>query len=62
MDPKLLVRGNASATPMTLLTKQEAETLVRQASSIARVPATTKDVQNAVSGNSRDTFVLLLKK
>jgi len=47
---------------MTLLTKQEAETLVRQASSIARVPATTKDVQNAVSGNSRDTFVLLLKK
>jgi hypothetical protein len=47
---------------MILLTKQEAERLVRQASSIARVPATPKDVQAALSGNSTDTIVLLLKK
>jgi hypothetical protein len=47
---------------MKLLTKLEVEKLVRQASSLARVPATAKDVQNALSGNDRDTIVLLLKK
>jgi hypothetical protein len=47
---------------MKLLTKQEAEKLVRQASSIARVPPTTKDVQDAIGKNDRDTVVLLLKK
>jgi hypothetical protein len=47
---------------MKLLTKSEAEKLVRQASSVASVPATTKDVQNALSANDRDTIVLLLKK
>ena len=30
---------------MTLLTKPEAEKLVKQASSVARIPATMKDVQ-----------------
>jgi hypothetical protein len=47
---------------MKLLTKTEAEKLVSQASSIARVNATTKDVQTALNGNDRDTIVLLLKK
>jgi hypothetical protein len=46
---------------MILLAKQEAEKLVRQASSIARVAATAKDVQAALSG-SKDAIILLLKK
>ncbi len=50
--------GAAGRVPMKLLTKTEEETLVRQASSVARVPATTKDVQNALSANDRDTIVL----
>jgi hypothetical protein len=46
---------------MTLLTKPEAEKLVKQASSVARIPATTKDVQAAVHGN-KDVIILLLKE
>jgi hypothetical protein len=46
---------------MILLTKREAEKIVRQASSVARVPATTKVVQNALNGNNRNTILLLLK-
>ena len=46
---------------MTLLTKKEAEQLVKQASSVARIPATTNDVQAAVAGN-KDVIVSLLKR
>jgi hypothetical protein len=46
---------------MTLLTKPEAEQLVKRASSVARIPATTKDVQAAVAEN-KDAIVLLLKR
>jgi hypothetical protein len=45
---------------MTLLTKQEAEQLLRRASGIAQVPATTKDNQAALSGN-KGAIVLLVK-
>jgi hypothetical protein len=46
---------------MTLLTKKEAETLVRSASSVARIPTTAKDVQAMLAAN-RDAILLLLKK
>jgi hypothetical protein len=46
---------------MKLLTKSEAEKLVRQASGVARVPATPKDVQDALRGNDQKMIVLLLK-
>jgi hypothetical protein len=46
---------------MTLLTKKEAEQCVKTASRVARIPATTKDVQAAVAGN-KDVIVLLLKR
>ena len=46
---------------MTLLTTPEAEQLIKQASSVTRIPATTKDVQAAVAGN-KDVIVLLLTK
>ena len=46
---------------MTLLTKKEAETLVRSASGVARIPATTSAVQ-AVLASNKDAIVLLLKK
>ncbi len=46
---------------MTLLTKREAEQLVKNASSVARIiPATTTAIQAAVAGN-RDVTILLLK-
>jgi hypothetical protein len=46
---------------MTLLTKREAEELLRQASSVARVPATTKDIHAAMTEN-KDATILLLKR
>jgi hypothetical protein len=46
---------------MTLLTKPEAEQLVKQASSVAKIPATTKDVQSALTEN-KGAVVLLLKR
>ena len=46
---------------MTPLTKKEAETLVRQASNVARIPATTKDVHAVLAAN-KDAILLLLKK
>ena len=45
---------------MKLLTKREAEELLRQATSVARVPTTTKDIQAALSEN-RGAIVLLVK-
>jgi hypothetical protein len=36
---------------MTLLTKKEVEQFVKNASSVASVPATTKDVTAALAGN-----------
>lgn len=47
---------------MTLLTKREAEELVKKASSIALLPTTTGAIQSALGGNSKDLVVLLLKK
>jgi hypothetical protein len=47
---------------MTLITKSEAEQLVKRASSIAKVPATLKEVQAALAGNTKDIVVLLVKK
>ena len=44
---------------MTLLSKKDAETLVKAAASIARVPA--KDVQAVLAAN-KDAIILLLKK
>jgi hypothetical protein len=46
---------------MTLLTKPEAEKPVKQASSVARIPATARDVQTALAEN-KNAVVLLLKK
>jgi hypothetical protein len=46
---------------MTLLTKPEAEKLVKQASSVARIPATRKDVQTALAEN-KNAVVLLVKR
>ena len=46
---------------MTLLTKKDAETLVRNASSVASVPATTSAVQAALAAN-KDAVILLLKR
>jgi hypothetical protein len=46
---------------MTLLTKAEAERLVRQASSVAKISGTMRDVQAALADNKNAT-VLLLKK
>jgi hypothetical protein len=46
---------------MTLLTKPEAEQLVKQASSVARIPATRSAVQTAFTEN-KNAVVLLLKK
>jgi hypothetical protein len=46
---------------MTQLTKPEAKKLVKQASSVARVPATPKDVQAALTEN-KNAVVLLLKR
>jgi hypothetical protein len=46
---------------MTLLTKKDAETLLRNAQSVARVPATTSAVQAALAAN-KDAIVLLLKQ
>jgi hypothetical protein len=43
---------------MTLLTKPEAEKLVKQASSVARVPAAAKDIQAVLAGN-KDAIILL---
>jgi hypothetical protein len=39
----------------------EAETLVKQASSMARIPATTSAVQAALAAN-KDAVILLLKR
>lgn len=44
---------------MTLLSKRDAETLVKNATGIVRVPA--KDVQSVLAAN-KDAIVLLLKK
>ena len=46
---------------MTLLTKKDAEQLVKNASSVARVQATTSAVQAALAAN-KDVIVLLLKR
>ena len=46
---------------MTLLTKPEAERLVKQTSSVERISATMKDVQAAVAGN-KEAIILLVKK
>ena len=46
---------------MTLLTKKDAETLVKNASSVARVQATASAVQAALAAN-KDAIVLLLKR
>ncbi len=46
---------------MTLLTKRDAEQLVKNASSVASVPATTSAMQAALMGN-KDVMVLLLKR
>ena len=46
---------------MILLTKREAEELLRQASSVARVLATTKDIQAAIADN-KDATILLVKR
>ena len=46
---------------MTLLTGPEADKLVKQASSVARIPATTSAVQSAVTDN-KNAVVLLLTK
>ena len=46
---------------MKLLTKQEAEKLVRQSSVVASVPATTTAIQAALTDN-KNAVVLLLKK
>jgi len=44
---------------MTLLTKLEAEKLVRQASSVVKISA--KDIQSAIADN-RDATILLVKR
>jgi len=59
--PETAREGNASAAPMILLTKREAEELLRRSTSIARVNTTAKDLQNPMSGNDRHTIVLLFK-
>jgi len=46
---------------MTLLTKKDAEQLVKNASSVARVQATASALQAALAGN-KDVVVLLLKR
>jgi hypothetical protein len=46
---------------MTLLTKKEAEQLVRSASGVARIPTTAKDVQAVIAAN-KDAILLLLKR
>ena len=46
---------------MTLLTKREAEQLVKNASTVARIPATTSALQAAITAN-RDAIILLLKR
>ena len=46
---------------MTLLSKKDAETLVKNAGSVARVPATTSALQAALAAN-KDAIVLLLKQ
>ena len=46
---------------MTLLTKKDAEQLVKNASSMARIPATTSAVQAALAAN-KDAVILLLKR
>jgi hypothetical protein len=49
---------------MTLLTKPEAEQLVKQASSVARIPATTRRRRtfNPPLAENKNATVLLLKQ
>ena len=46
--------------PMTLLTQKEVEQLVKNASSVARIPATSSAVLTALAEN-KNAVVLLLK-